>query len=559
MNRNKSTFDFGAVITGNIQRSKFRRRSQHKTTFNAGDLVPIYIDEVLPGDSFKMGTSMVVRESTLLAPVMDNSYVDTYYFYVPSRILWNKFKEFNGENTNSAWVDADDYTIPQVKGLLKNVPEGSLWDYFGIPNNPNAADDAVIEVSALPFRAYQLIWNEWFRDQNVQAPLLIDRGSDTVDCGDFKWDLNDVNISKYITLQKVNKYNDYFTQCLPAPQKGDAVTFGLGERADLKVGSEYDLQKDDGSDFFLFNHPVTTGSTPFGHFETKKNGPDNWFNSFQLGAGKDHDGPATFKTTLYADLSDATATSVNDIRLAFQLQKMLERDARGGTRYTEIVQNHFGVQSPDARQQRPEYLGGAHIPIEVHQVVQTSATGDTGATGDTAAMSLTSDFRGSFSKSFTEHGYIIGVAAVRTEHTYQQGIERFWSRKDRTDFYLPVFANIGEQPVLNKEIYVTGTPTDDEVFGYQEAWADYRYKPSRVSGEFRSTRDDSLDVWHYADVYTDLPTLSQDWMYETKANIDRTIVVQSTATHQFIADFAFDLEVVRPLPVFSTPGLIDHN
>lgn len=531
-----------------IKRSTFDRSSGHSTTFNAGELIPIYVDEVLPGDTFKMGTSYVARMNTPIHPTMGNAYIDTYFFFVPSRLVWKHWNEFNGENTTTAWEQTTEYQIPQLKSPTGGWKKGTIADYFGIPINVN------LEINALPIKAYTRIWNDWFRDQNVQDPAYLDIDDTTIEGsngGTYQTDAQ-----KGGKCLPVNKYHDYFTSCLPEPQKGPSVLLPLGDTAPV-IGT---------GTMGLESTTTASGTTLGQQYKMKQYytsgyaglqpaGTDNIgkFNA-EIGLSKDPD-----NSNIIADLSKATAATINELRQAFQLQRLYERDARGGTRYTEIIKSHFGVTSPDQRQQRPEYLGGSHKMIDIMQVLQTSSTDETSPQGNTAAFSYTKQVDNQWIKSFTEHGYIIGLACVRTEHVYQQGLERMWSRKRRFDFYWPALANIGEQAVLNKEIYAQGNTKDNEVFGYQEAWAEYRYKPSRVSGALRSTYENSLDVWHYADKYDSLPMLNDTWMRENKNNIDRTLAVQSSVEDQFVADFYFEVESTRPLPMYSIPGMLDHN
>lgn len=539
-----------------ISRSKFNRNHSLKTSFNVGDVVPFYVDEVLPGDTFQLKTSLVARMQTLITPMMDNIYLDTYFFFVPNRLTWNHWKEFNGENTQSAWYPSVEYSVPQLTALATDGWSiGTLADYFGIPTGvPN------LSVNALPFRAYALIMNEWFRDENLSDPLSVPVDDATV---------VGVNTGNYITDVakgglpfKAAKYHDYFTSCLPAPQKGPDVTIPVADIGNAPVvplssnvptslftGQAYNAVRPDGSSF--------SGSGTYGIGFNLADGSQVDFGGSTAGIPTNR----TVISNLWAVQSgSAAAATINQLRMAFQIQKLYERDARGGTRYIEILKSHFGVTSPDARLQRPEYLGGNRIPININQVVQSSATASEGTPlGDTAAFSLTTDTHGDFIKSFVEHGFIIGVMVARYDHTYQQGLERFWSRKDRFDYYWPVFANIGEQAVLNKEIYAQGNEKDDEVFGYQEAWADYRYKPSRVTGEMRSSAPTSLDVWHLADEYTQLPTLSDSWIREDKSNVDRVLAVTSAVSNQMFADIYVQCEATRPMPVYSIPGLIDHH
>lgn len=554
MNRNSENHFATNPTNIDIQRSKFHRPFGHKTTMNTGDLVPIFVDEVLPGDTFSIRQSSVIRMMTPIYPVMDNAFCDFYYFFVPNRLLWEHWKEFNGENNTTHWEQPTEYEVPTLTAPAGGWTKDTIADYMGIPTNV-----ANIKVNALPFRAYALIWNEWFRDQNLQDPCMINL-DDT--------NQNGSNDNNYITAAqlggmpcKAAKPHDYFTSCLPEPQKGPEVMVPIGSEAVVKTANEeWDtttwpgmLMKVNGGSHVAQEKliGVTTASGTGG-----KAGGVITVNNPSLG----NDGSNTLiPSNLYADLSQATGATINQLRQAFAIQRLYERDARGGTRYREILRAHFNVVSPDSRMQIPEYLGGCQVPIQMDQVLQTSATDTTSPQGNTAAFSCTNDVHDMFTKSFTEHGYIIGLAVIRTMHTYQQGIERMWSRRKRFDFYWPALANIGEQAVLNKEIYAQGTAEDDEAFGYQEAWAEYRYKPSRVSGAMRSNYPQSLDVWHYADKYEKLPTLSADWIKETTANVNRTIAVQDELEDQFLADFYMSIESTRPMPVYSVPGLLDHN
>lgn len=533
-----------------ISRSRFVRSSSVKTSFNVGDLVPFYVDEVLPGDTFSVDDSKVIRMSTLLAPIMDNLYLDTYYFFVPNRLVWKHWRQFMGENTESAWIPQVDYSIPQLEAPAGGWNVGSLADYFGIPIG---IDD--ISVNALPFRAYSLICNEWFRDENLTDPIYYDDGDTTLAGSNGN---TDSDIPKGGMPFKVAKYHDYFTSCLPAPQKGPDVLLPLGTTAPVismaeNIDNKYYPQPGVRIKDAATGTQLASASRPVGYR----------FSDEHLALHNTAPSPDSLVGTmafsnLYANLEDATAATVNQLRLAFQIQKLYEKDARGGTRYIEILKSHFGVTSPDARLQRPEYLGGSRKPINVTQVVQNSESGTT-PQGHTAAWSATIDSESAFTKSFVEHGFVIGLMAVRYDHTYQQGIERMWSRKGRFDYYFPVFANIGEQAVKVKEIYAQGTSDDDEVFGYNEAWADYRYKPSRTSGYMRSTAPTSLDVWHLGDDYASRPYLSDSWIREDKDIVDRVLAVTSAVSHQFYGDIYVRNVSVRPMPVYSLPGLIDHH
>lgn len=556
MNRNTESHFALNPTRIDMSRSTFDRSHSLKTSFNAGDLVPFYVDEVLPGDTFSVRTSKVVRMPSLVTPIMDNIYLDTYYFFVPNRIVWEHWRELNGENTKSAWIPQTQYEVPQVTS-----PAGTGWaigtlaDYFGIPTGVPG-----LSVNALPFRAYSLICNEWFRDENLTDPLVTPTDDSTV---------AGVNTGNYITDVakgglpfKVSKYHDYFTSCLPAPQKGPDVTIPVSTGGLPVYTGDVVPSPPDGF-----------GSAPV-HVQTSS-GSLNESASLVLGYGSGvgsadlFKGPSSSPATplefarfdnLWAIPSGSIGVAtINQLRMAFQIQKMYERDARGGTRYIEILKSHFGVTSPDARLQRPEYLGGNRVPINVNQIVQQSQTTDQSPQGNPVGLSLTSDTHHDFKKSFVEHGFVIGLMVARYDHTYQQGLERFWSRKDRFDYYWPVFANLGEQAVKNREIYAQGTAVDDEVFGYQEAWADYRYKPNRVTGEMRSASPQTLDSWHLADYYKTLPSLSDAWIREDSGNIDRVIAVTSAITHQFFADIYISCRSTRPMPMYSIPGLIDHH
>lgn len=541
-----------------ISRSKFNRDCSVKTSFNVGQLIPFYFDEVLPGDTFQLRTSLVCRMQPLVTAPMDNLYLDTYYFFVPNRIVWEHWKELNGENTESAWIPKTEYQVPQITAPTGGWQIGTIADYFGIPTGVSG-----LSISALPFRAYSLIVNEWFRDQNLKDPLETPKDDATV---------VGVNTGNYITdcakggLPFVAaKLHDYFTSCLPAPQKGPDVSVNLGNlSATGKVTTGPAFTVPANSPSMSFAPTTNDGKDYLAYFSASYNSNTllGQGKVVQGNAGEFTDSSKIIPNNLYTDIAfdqSASVITINQLRTAFQIQKMYEKDSRGGTRYQEMLKSHFGVTSPDARLQRPEYLGGERLPININQVVQSSATTDVSPQGNVAGYSATSDSHGDFIRSFTEHGMIIGLCVARYEHTYQQGLFKFWSKKSRTDFYLPVLANIGEQPVLNKEIYAQGTAVDDEVFGYQEAWADYRYKPSIVTGEMRSNHNKSLDSWHFADDYDALPHLSADWINEDQKPVDRALAVQSTVSNQLFADFFIQNETTRPMPVYSIPGLIDHH
>lgn len=528
---------FSQIPSTQIPRSVFDRSHGYKTTFNSGFLVPFYVDEVLPGDSFKLTATLFARLATPIVPFMDNLYLETFFFFVPNRLVWDNWQKFNGEQKNP--TDSTDFLIPTVSGT--NVQNQTLWDYFGLPTNVNKA----LKVNALPFRAYNLIFNEWFRDENLQESLKVPTG-DGPD-----------NLSDY-SLVRRGKRHDYFTSCLPWPQKGPGVEISIGGHANLNAtisstgagiptfassagghvvsDSLYGVQPESGSITQTVYHAIV----------------DNLSHStYRQLSWKD---PA-LSVSGTVDLSTATPISINDLRQAFQIQKLYERDARGGTRYTEILRSHFGVISPDARLQRPEYLGGSSARISINPVQQTSATNDTTPQGNLAAFGVVSDSFHGFSKSFVEHGYVFGFVNVRADLTYQQGLNRMWSRQGRFDFYWPVLAHLGEQAVLNKEIYAQGTAADDEVFGYQERYAEYRYYPGQITGKFRSTDPQPLDSWHLAQKFSSLPTLSAQFIQD-QPPVERVVAVQNEP--QFLFDSYIRLKCARPMPVYSVPGLVDH-
>lgn len=585
MNRNTESH-FSLLPRVDISRSRFDRSSSVKTTFNTGDIVPFFLEEVLPGDTFNVKTSKVVRMQTLLTPLMDNLYLDTYYFFVPNRLVWQHWKEFCGENTESAWIPETEYAMPQITSPADTGWEvGTIADYFGIPTGV-----ANLSVSALPFRAYALIMNEWFRDENLQDPLVVPVDDATV---------AGVNSSTFVTdvakggkPYKAAKYHDYFTSALPAPQKGPDVSIPVSLGSELPVyGTGDPLYLTDGN----FTYPFLSVGRSLGSlsmtgtaiansgatgskvgdiyangnaFYSEANsggGSANWKGKVMGVPTKEKMDslavPGLVGSGLVAVYDGAVSVAtINQLRLAFQIQKFYERQARGGSRYTEVVRSFFGVTSPDARLQRPEYLGGNRVPININQVIQQSGTESaTTPQGTVVGMSQTTDTSSDFTKSFTEHGFIIGVMVARYDHTYQQGLDRLWSRKDKFDFYWPVFANIGEQAIKNKELYAQGTAEDDEVFGYQEAWAEYRYKPNRVTGEMRSSYAQSLDVWHLADDYSKLPSLSAEWIQEDASTVNRVLAVSDNLAAQFFADIYVKNLCTRPMPMYSIPGLIDHH
>lgn len=571
MNRNEYNHFWSNPVNLDIDRSRFPRNCSIKSSFNVGSLVPFYVDEVLPGDTFEVTTSKLVRLQTLITPMMDNLYLDTYYYFVPSRLVWEHWREFNGENTQSAWAQTVEYEVPQVVAPSGGWQVGTIADYMGIPTGISN-----LSVNALPFRAYSLIVNEFFRDQNLQDPVNISFGDTTVTGSNGANYISDLPLGG--KPFKACKMFDYFTGCLPAPQKGPAATIGIG-------GGEFPLLFYSASDGAKFQNPAQMNPV-YGVMTDPSNQTSTGqaignlkfadYNSVTVQNGSYRSGVSTATISSnstpsseikswtipngYVEVKNVDPFSINDLRLAFQVQRLLEKNARGGTRYIEILKSRFGVTSPDARLQRPEYLGGNRLPININQVIQNSASAaDQTPQGNVSGMSVTSDTHNDFTKSFVEHGFVIGLCLARYEHSYQQGLERFWSRKTLYDYYIPVFANIGEQAVLNKEIFAQGTAADDEVFGYQEAWADYRYKPSHVTGEMRSNHNLSLDSWHLADDYDSLPHLSAEWIQEDEKNVDRVIAVSSKVSNQVFADFYIENMSSRPMPLYSIPGLIDHH
>lgn len=569
MNRNKDA-GFNQVPRLDITRSRFKRRQDVKLTMNAGQLIPFYVDEVLPGDTFSIDQAAIIRMTTPIFPVMDNCHMDIYYFNVPCRILWKNFKRFMGENDTGPWAQTQEYTIPQVKvtgTAEKPAPyEGSILDYMGIPTKVSKGEDTAFSINALPMRAYAMIWQEWFRDQNVDNPAINSDADATVNYTDdetkgmdaAKPDLEYILQNAYTGGRPlpVNKYHDYFTSALPSPQKaGEPVSIPMSNNANVLLYSDINLTK-----------PIWYNGTSMAPgWSQMRGGVEEEFvkspmlssNATDLTNAEDETGKPITTGFLGADLSNVSATTINQLRQAFQVQKYYEQLARGGSRYREMIYSLFHTKISDKTVQIPEYLGGTRITINMSQVIQTSGTTAESPQGNTAAVSVTPYNGSMFTKSFEEHGYVIGVCCIRHDHTYQQGLERMWSRKTNLDFYYPVFANLGEQAILKKELYLTGTSTDEQAFGYQEAWAEYRMKPNRISGKFRSNANGTLDSWHYGDNYTETPSLSQAWMKEGDSEIQRTLAVDNEP--QFIMDTVIDNTSVRPMPMYSIPGLVDHH
>lgn len=532
--RNKSVdvHEFSMIPRSDVPRSSFKVQSSYKTTFDSGYLIPFYCDEVLPGDTHDLDVTVFCRLTTPIYPIMDNLHLETFFFFVPTRLVWEHWQAFMGER----FPDPDssiDYIIPTL-----DIPEGgfdvnSLYDYFGMPVK-GTQFLGTSKVNVLPFRCYNLIYNEWFRDENLQDSVKTNRA----DSGDVVDDF---------TLLRRGKRHDYFTSALPWPQKGDSVGLPLTGNAPVK------------SDFSSFTVSTSPGSAVA---ETTVGVASEFFLSpldrtkASLGA------PLHFgsKTGLYADLTEVAAATINQLRQSFAIQRLLEKDARGGTRYTEILRAHFGVVSPDARLQRPEYIGGGHTMVNVNPIAQTSAstvTGSSSPLGTLGAMGTVLAQHG-FDYSAVEHGYIIGLLNVRADLSYQQGIHKMWTRSTRYDFYFPAFAHLGEQPVYNREIYAVGSDQDDAVFGYQERWAEYRYRPSMITGRFRSGIEGTLDGWHLSQYFSALPKLNADFIQD-KPPLSRVLAVGSQALgSEFYLDAFFDCVKIRPLPMYSVPGLIDH-
>jgi hypothetical protein len=527
MHRNKSVSNhsFAMIPKADIPRSSFNTQYAHKTTFDAGFLVPIYCDEVLPGDTHNVRMTAFARLATPLFPVMDNLHLDTFFFFVPNRLVWTNWVKFMGEQTNPG--DSTSYVVPTLTSSPGGYVVGTVYDHLGLPTAGQITGTNTVTHNVLPLRAYNLIYNEWFRDENLQNSVPFR----TTDSGDSVTDF---------TLRRRGKRKDYFTGALPWPQKGASVTLPLGTAAPIRA--------DVGT--FGTVGVLAGGATPAkGLFADGADG-----NAVKIGA-------FNASALMYADLSQATSATINQLRQSFQIQKLLERDARGGTRYTELLRAHFGVTPQDYRLQRPEYIGGGSTYVNINPIAQTSATSVTGSStpqGNLAAMGTALAQGHGFTYAAQEHGYIIGLVSVRADLTYQQGLPKMWSRSTRYDFYFPVFATLGEQAILNKEIYVTGTATDNQVFGYQERWAEYRYKPSQITSLMKSTSAGTIDAWHYAQRFTSLPTLNATFIQETPP-VDRTTAVGAAANgQQFLLDAFFDCKMARPMPLYSVPGLIDH-
>lgn len=567
MKRNNEAH-FNQVPNLEITRSRFKRDQDIKLTFDAGQLIPFYVDEVLPGDTFSIDNVGLVRMSTPIFPVMDNCYLDYYYFFCPDRILWEHWKEFMGEVTEEPWVQTTEYTVPQLKikgGTTNNkFPlENSILDYIGIPTKIIGATGE-LDINALPVRAYVKIWNEWFRDQNVDNPAINTNKDADVEYKDSGKDATiETILQEAYTGGRplpVNRFHDYFSSTLPSPQRSaESVTIPLTGNAPVRLGETSGIYYEPTSTIEMVTGKSVAAITP-GSLRYTKATNTGEKNQMLFTGTNATTGTAGEGGWMYADLQSVTGATINQLRQAFQVQKYFEELARGGSRYREQIYSLFRTRISDKTVQIPEYLGGDRIMINMSQVVQTSGTTDVSPQGNVSAMSVTGFGKSVFTKSFEEHGFVIGVCCIRHDHTYQQGLERMFSRKNKLDYYFPVFANLGEQAVLKKELYAQGTDTDNEAFGYQEAWADYRMKPNRISGAFRSNATGTLDSWHYGDNYTSTPALSQEWMKEGSAEIARTLATENKVNEpQFIADFLVKNTTVRPMPMYSVPGLIDHH
>lgn len=554
MNRNNERH-FVQVPQMHTSRTRFNRDQTILTTFDSGKLIPFFVDEVLPGDTFQIDTSAIIRMTTPKFPVMDDAFIDIYYFYCPNRILWDNFKKFMGEVDDTPWMPTKTYSVPQIKipgtETNPNPLEKSILDYMGVPTKVKST----FKINALPVRAYVMIWNEFFRDQNVENAAVMKKGDEEVTYTDGPNEETETALKMAFTGGRclpVNRFHDYFSSCLPYPQRGPEVTLPLSGNAMVTGYTD----KNYTSKTSIYANSFFDGSTNPGNVKDRlyaiAQEGNNGAAYLNIGDGTGSDHKVAY---LGADLSSVTAATINDLRKAVAVQQYYEAMARGGSRYREQVQALWDVTISDKTVQIPEYLGGGRYHVNMNQIVQTSGqqTANDTPIGETGAMSVTPINESSFTKSFEEHGFVIGVLCIRHNRTYQQGLERFWSRKDKLDYYVPQFANLGEQPVKKMEIMLTGKASDEETFGYQEAWADYRMKPNRVSGLMRSNATGTLDFWHYADNYSTVPTLSQEWMAEGKTEIARTLIAQNEP--QFFGAIRVANKTTRCMPLYSVPGL----
>lgn len=570
MNRNTNAH-FAELPKVDISRSIMDRSHKLVTSGNVGDVIPIYVDpDIMPGDTVTMDTSKVIRFQTMLSPVMDNMYCDIYWFFIPHRLIHDHFVNIMGENTESAWAPQTEYTTPKIKvpspsATNTNNYVGSILDYMKFPVGMAYASDEFVEICAYPVRAYAKVMQDWFISENLSDPLNLYTGDNAVTANTAnKTYIDDVPAGGHPF--KAAKFADYYTSCLPSPQKGDAVELELSSKGLTQPVYSGDIDNYD-PEFIL----PWLSTWPDPSRTIYKSGDNNKFskiiqtNTSITGSSQQSnfysiasDGNGLTPVNLFTPAPNGLFFTVNDLRYAFQLQKLLERDARSGSRYIETIRAHFGVISSDARLQRSEYLGGNRFGINIDQVANTAQT-ENDFLGDLGAFSVTGDIHSDFTFSAQEHGSLLGVMVLRYDHTYCQGIPKYFLRDDRFSFYWPVFANIGEQPVYKKEIFLSGSATDDETFGYNEAWAEYRFQPNAVTGELRPYVNNGLYSWTYADDYNSAPSLSDSWLREDKTNVDRTLAVTSAVSNQFWADIYFSTKYTRPMPVYSVPGLIDHN